>query len=61
MKKVTSIFTALIITVCLAFSACAKSADIGSDSGEMRKDMTSAEFAKEMGMGINLGKTMEAY
>lgn len=61
MKKVTSVFTALILTVCLAFSACAKSADIGSDSGEMRKDMTSAEFAKEMGMGINLGNTMEAY
>ena len=61
MKKVTSIFMALIITVCLAFSACAKSADIGSDSGEMRKEMTSAEFTKDMGMGINLGNTMEAY
>ena len=37
------------------------SADIGSDSGEMRKEMTSAEFAKDMGMGINLGNTMEAF
>lgn len=29
--------------------------------GVMRTDMTSAEFAAEMGVGINLGNTMEAY
>lgn len=30
------------------------------DTGEMR-DMTASEYAKEMGIGINLGNTMEAY
>ena len=31
------------------------------DSGKMRIGMTSAEFAADMGLGINLGNTMEAY
>lgn len=32
-----------------------------ADTGKMRTEMTSAEFAKEMGLGINLGNTMDAY
>lgn len=31
------------------------------DDGKMRTKMTSAEYAKEMGIGINLGNTMESY
>lgn len=61
MKKTISLFLSLMFTVCIAMTACAKTADIGSDSGKMRSEMTSAQFADEMGMGINLGNTMEAY
>lgn len=31
------------------------------DDGVMREDMTSADYIKEMGIGINLGNTMESY
>lgn len=31
------------------------------DNGKMREDMTANDFAKELGIGINLGNTMEAY
>ncbi len=31
------------------------------DNGVMRKDMTAMDYAKDMGVGINLGNTMEAY
>ncbi|MGN0603649.1 MAG: glycoside hydrolase family 5 protein [Oscillospiraceae bacterium] len=61
MKKITSLFLSVIITVSIAMTACAKAADTGSDNREMRSEMTSAQFADEMGMGINLGNTMEAY
>lgn len=45
--------------------ASAESADTAGDApnaenGEMR-DITAAEISKEMGLGINLGNTMEAY
>ena len=33
----------------------------GSDNGVMRDDMTSWDYVDEMGLGINLGNTMEAY
>ena len=32
-----------------------------ADDGAMRQGLTSAQVAKEMGVGINLGNTMEAY
>lgn len=32
-----------------------------TDTGGMRTEMTSAEFAADMGLGINLGNTMEAF
>ena len=37
--------------------------DIGNaaESGKMREDMTAAAYAKEMGIGINLGNTFEAF
>ncbi|MGN1137658.1 MAG: glycoside hydrolase family 5 protein [Oscillospiraceae bacterium] len=61
MKKLTSLFLSFIITASIAMTACAKAVDTGSDNGEMRSEMSSAQFADEMGMGINLGNTMEAY
>lgn len=42
----------------LSLSGCAKS---GADSGKMRKDLTAQTAAQEMGIGLNLGNTMEAY
>lgn len=32
-----------------------------ADNGKMRKNLTAAKVAKEMGVGLNLGNTMEAY
>ncbi|MBQ8688296.1 MAG: glycoside hydrolase family 5 protein [Ruminococcus sp.] len=31
------------------------------DDGTMRKDMSAMDYAKDMGVGINLGNTMDAY
>lgn len=33
----------------------------GTDNGDMRDDMTAQDYADDMGLGINLGNTMEAY
>lgn len=52
----------------LTMSGCQKSGPhesrngiITSDNGKMRTSMTANEYAKEMGIGINLGNTLEAY
>ncbi len=45
---------ALILVISMVLCACGK-------QGSVRKELTSLEVAKEMGNGINLGNTMEAY
>lgn len=56
----------MIFTSMTALTACAAEGVSVSgietiDTGKMRTEMTSAEFAADMGLGINLGNTMEAY
>lgn len=34
---------------------------LAADDGVMRSDLTAADYAKEMGVGINLGNTFESY
>lgn len=55
-KKITSLLTAGLLLFSL--TGCS---DLPSDGGEMREDMTAMDYAQEMGIGINLGNTMEAY
>lgn len=63
MNKLTKLLAAMIMSASILLTGCmnASAAETGSDDGKMRKEMTSAEFAEEMGLGINLGNTMEAY
>lgn len=42
-------------------SSVSGTSDTGSDDGKMRSSITAQRFAEEMGLGINLGNTMEAY
>ena len=72
MKKINRISVVVLaaVSALVCLSSCA-SAPVGphpsangittSDDGKMRTEMTSAEFIKEMGVGFNLGNTMEAY
>ncbi len=55
-KRIISLLTAGMLLSC-ALTGC----DTPSDGGAMRDDITAMEFAQEMGIGINLGNTMEAY
>lgn len=57
-KRITN----LIIAVCMAFSlsACSNSSDSKSDN-KTKSPPTAQEVAKNMGLGLNLGNTMEAY
>lgn len=63
MNKLTKLLAAVVMSASILLSGCmnASAAETGSDDGKMRKEMTSAEFTEEMGLGINLGNTMEAY
>lgn len=60
MKKVKplSILSAIAISLSLLLSGCA---DTGSDGGGEMRSMTAMDYAKDMGIGMNLGNTMEAY
>ncbi len=51
----------LLSAVLLPFSGCAKSTASGADNGKMRSNFTAMTCAHEMGVGINLGNTFEAY
>ena len=55
--KALSLLSAFAISVSLILGGCS---DTGSGSNEMR-EMTAMEYAKDMGIGLNLGNTMEAY
>lgn len=59
MKKLSFIL-ALLMCASLIFSGCDKNPD-SPDDGAMRENLTATEVAKEMGLGINLGNTMESY
>lgn len=58
-------FKALILSAAmLLFTACGASDSSGSSGGTAKAEMrtlTAAQVAKEMGLGWNLGNTMEAY
>ena len=55
--KTISILSAFAISMSLILGGCS---DSGSGGGAMR-EMTAMEYAKDMGIGLNLGNTMEAY
>lgn len=68
MKKLKLIISTALTAamMVMSMSACASgnvsvSGMETSDTGKMHSKMTSAEFAADMGIGINLGNTMEAY
>lgn len=63
LQKITAIAISIIMSASV-MTACSSDGSSGmetADDGKMRTSMTSAEFAKDMGLGINLGNTMEAY
>ncbi len=64
MKRTISAVTAASFSICLILTGCfggnSKTAS-EFDDGKMRRDLTAQTVAKEMGLGINLGNTMEAY
>ena len=66
MKKFKKAFLSIIsaaavvaVSVCSSF-AFAKEVS-AADNGVMRKNLTASDVSKEMGLGLNLGNTMEAY
>ena len=65
MKKVRplSLLSAIAISAALLLGGCSDSgSESGSNSGgEEMRSMTAMEYAKDMGIGMNLGNTMEAY
>lgn len=62
MKRAVSVLWAAAIVVSVFFTTgCKDNSKSEFDDGVMRKEMTSAEYVSEMGLGINLGNTMEAY
>lgn len=62
MKRAVSVLWAAAIVVSAFFTTgCKDNSKSEFDDGVMRKEMTSAEYVSEMGLGINLGNTMEAY
>ena len=56
--KALSVLSAFAVSASLILGGCSDSGSSGS--GEMR-EMTAMEYAKDMGIGLNLGNTMEAY
>ncbi len=63
-KAFSVILASCIITSAMSISGAytvSSSAPIGSDNGIMRDNITVQQIADEMGVGLNLGNTMEAY
>ena len=67
LRKAASLFLSAVV-IAVSFTACTPSGPHPSknglttiDNGVMRKDMTSDQYVVEMGIGENLGNTMEAY
>lgn len=60
MKRITSIIcTAVLMATSIFATGCGGNNEF--DNGKMRKDMTAVEYAEEMGLGINLGNTMDSF
>ena len=53
--------TLIIAAAMLLFTGCGSSDSSGSSEKAEMRNITAAETAKEMGLGWNLGNTMEAY
>ena len=63
-KKAISAFLALSMAAAVILPANQSSVFAvpnSSDDGLMRTDMSSREYVYEMGLGLNLGNTMESY
>ncbi|MBE6861747.1 MAG: glycoside hydrolase family 5 protein [Ruminococcus sp.] len=61
-KRAFSLITAASLSlVSLSFTGCGGNSKSEYDDGKMRDDMSAMEYADDMGIGINLGNTMEAY
>lgn len=62
MKKALSLISALALTIAsVSLTGCNSNSKSEYDDGKMRDDMSAMDYAKDMGIGINLGNTMEAY
>ncbi len=61
-RKIICAISAMAVGATMLFSAFAVNVENdSSDSGVVRENLTAMEVSKEMGLGINLGNTMEAY
>lgn len=60
-KVITCILAACTVLGSLSLQGFSHVIGVSSDNGLMRDSMTAQEFADDMGLGINLGNTMEAY
>lgn len=58
MRK-AALLTAAVLLASSLLTGCGSGSS--ADNGKMRADLTAAQAAQEMGVGINLGNTMEAY
>ena len=60
-KRAASIVVAAAAVFTTAFALLPTASISAADNGVMREGMTAFDYSKEMGLGINLGNTMEAY
>ncbi|MBR2282889.1 MAG: glycoside hydrolase family 5 protein [Ruminococcus sp.] len=58
--KNRAFYIAAAAVLFITASGCG-SAGSGADDGKMRDELSAMDFAKEMGVGINLGNTLEAF
>ena len=60
-KVISCILAACMILGALSLQGISSVTGVAADGGVMRDNMTAQDYADEMGLGINLGNTMEAY
>ncbi len=60
-KVISCILTVCVMLGALSLQGISSVTGIAADGGVMRDNMTAQDYADEMGLGINLGNTMEAY
>lgn len=60
-KRAASAVVAAAAVFTTAFALLPTASISAADNGVMREGMTAFDYSKEMGLGINLGNTMEAY
>ena len=59
-QRIFSTLAAIAVTASLLLGGCSDT-NTGSGSGTMSGSKTAMDYAKDMGIGMNLGNTMEAY